>query len=209
LVIISFHIEYKTIMNNLQGDFASNLLSLLPKSSYNLAMKPTENEIIHFLKTRRSVRAFRDDPVSDQTIKGIVEIAMLAPSAMNQQILECYIIRNTSTLRALTAVHQGAKPFEQAQVGIIPVMRILNAKAPRFIQQDGAAFTMNVLYGAHALGLGSVWCGIHPLEEREQKVREIVQIPQDLIPFSCIALGYPEQEPQEVDRFSEEKIHWD
>lgn len=108
----------------------------------------------------------------------------------------------------LSQVHPGAKPFIQAQLGIILVLRTQDIKAPAFVQQDGSATVMNILYGAHAMGLGAVWCGIHPLAEREERVREVMDIPADLDPFACIALGYPDQTLDSVNRFNKERIHW-
>ena len=167
-----------------------------------------QNQHLDFLRTRRSVRSFLPKPVEESLIQTILECAMVAPSAMNQQPWEFYVTQQRSVLDKLSASHPGAKPFTQAQLGIVVVLRTQEIKAPGFVQQDGAAAVMNILYSAHAQGLGAVWCGIHPLADREEKVREIMNIPADLYPFACIALGYPDQTLDSVDRFSQERIHW-
>ena len=71
----------------------------------------------------------------------------------------------------------------------------------------GAA-TENILLRATDLGLGAVWCGIHPMKTAEKKTREILSIPEKHIPLNIIYIGYPEEFPEARDQFREDKIHF-
>lgn len=73
--------------------------------------------------------------------------------------------------------------------------------------QDCAAATQNLMLAARARNIGSVWCGLHPVEERARPVREILGLPANVMPLSLIALGHPAQPFAEADRFRADRIH--
>ncbi|WP_346667531.1 nitroreductase family protein [uncultured Desulfovibrio sp.] len=73
--------------------------------------------------------------------------------------------------------------------------------------QDCAAATQNLMLAARALGIGSVWCGLHPVEDRVAPIRRILGLPEKIVPLSLVVMGYPEQEFSEADRYQEAKVH--
>ena len=139
---------------------------------------------------RRSVRKFEEKPVDRAIEKALLESAMQAPSATNQQPWEYMVVRNRSVLEALSGVSSGAWPLKDAPLGIVTLMRETKRKS-EMRPQDMAASTENILLEAVQQGLGGVWIGAYPLEERTEKIRDILDISGDLTPFSMIALGYP------------------
>jgi len=58
------------------------------------------------------------------------------------------------------------------------------------------------------MGIGSVWLGIYPREERMSKISDFLNLPRHIIPFSAIAAGYSEETPEHPDRFIESRIHY-
>ena len=79
--------------------------------------------------------------------------------------------------------------------------------APGYYQIDLSAAVENLLLEADSLGLGAVWMGIAPGEDRMEKVRKILEIPEDLFAFALVPCGYPAETRPQQDRFKEERIH--
>ena len=57
--------------------------------------------------------------------------------------------------------------------------------------QDCSACVENMLIEAELLGLGAVWLGVHPLPEREAALRELLGIPEAVVPFAIVPFGWP------------------
>jgi nitroreductase len=66
---------------------------------------------------------------------------------------------------------------------------------------------MNLLLEADTLGLGAVWLGIAPLEERMEAVKNVLAIPDTLSAFAIIPCGYPAEEKVQQDRFDLNRVH--
>jgi len=81
--------------------------------------------------------------------------------------------------------------------------------AESFLIQDCSAATQNILLAAHELGLGAVWLGVHPREDRVKTISELFKLPPNIIPVSMISLGYPDEERQTEERYLSERIHFD
>jgi nitroreductase len=73
--------------------------------------------------------------------------------------------------------------------------------------QDCSAATENLLLAAHAKGLGAMWLGIYPRENRVQGRKRLLDIPDGIIPFSLVPLGHPAEEKPKEDRFNIDRIH--
>jgi nitroreductase len=154
-------------------------------------------EIIEAIKTRRSVRTFKPEPVSLDTVKRLIEAASWAPSACNIQGWR-FIIINEPKLKEEIVDQGGAVIIKSAPTGILVVYdnRTANLEYQDYIQ-SGAAAVQNLLLAAHSFGLGSCWvCHLPP----KKKLRKILKIPNNFSPLAYILLGYKEKEPIEVSR---------
>ncbi len=159
--------------------------------------------------SRRSIRKYTPDPVSDETVKELLKAAMSAPSAGNQQPWHFIVIRDRGTLVKITEIHPHAQMLKEAQVAIV-VCGIENAERyPGYWIQDCSAATENILLAAHALGLGAVWLGVYPREERARGVKELLKIPDGIMPLSIISIGYPGEKKEPADRYREDRIHYE
>jgi len=153
------------------------------------------------LMTRHSVRQFTDEPVTAEQLETLLRAAMAAPSAGNQQPWRFVVARDEATRAKLAVATQYAGPVGRAPVGIVVLADTHGNKHPGYWVQDCSAAVENLLLAAHAIGLGGVWIGVHPTEDREAIVREIVEAPEGFAALCMIAIGHPAGPGSEVDRF--------
>ena len=158
------------------------------------------------IHTRRSVRQFTAEPVTDEQLEVLLRAAMAAPSAGNQQSWRFVVVRDAETrLRLAEATPYGA-PMGRASLGIVVLADTTAETFPGNWPTDCAAATENLLLAAHAIGLGAVWLGVYPGDEREAAVGEIVGAVVGVRPFSMIAIGPAEAPGPVVDRFEPEHV---
>lgn len=153
------------------------------------------------IATRRSIRQYTDEPVSAEHIDTLMRAAMAAPSAGNQQPWRFVVVRDPEVRARLAVATQYASPVGRAPLGIVVLADTRDNKHPGYWVQDCSAAVQNILLAAHSLGLGAVWIGVHPHEEREANVREIVEAPEGFSALCMIAVGHPMAPGPEVDRF--------
>jgi len=157
---------------------------------------------------RRSIRAYTDEPVTDEQVERLLRAAMAAPSAGNQQPWAFVVVRDRATLEAVPSVHPYARMIAHAPLAIVVCgAGVESGRWPRFWDQDCAAAVENLLIEAQALGLGAVWLGVHPLEERVTGVRKLLGIPDDVTPFAIVPVGCPAETKPPSDRYDPERVH--
>lgn len=158
---------------------------------------------------RKSIRSFTDEKVSTDKIKNLIRAGMQAPSAFNSQPWEFIVVSDKKDLKAVSKMSRYARPAENAQKLIIVLGNTErdNVVMP-MIQQDLSACTQNILLQAVAEGLGAVWLGFYPIEDRVNALRDYFNIPDHVIPFSVIAIGYPKEDKEPESRYDESKIHF-
>jgi nitroreductase len=162
-------------------------------------------EAIH---TRRSIRRYTNQNVEDEAIQKILAAGMSAPSAGNQQPWQFIVITDKTILEEIPHISPYAGMAKDAP-GAILVCGDLNLESIKgFWVQDCAAATQNMLLAAHALGLGAVWTGIYPMQDCVDGFKKLLHIPENVIPFALIPIGYPAQESRGENRFKEERIHY-
>ena len=157
--------------------------------------------------TRVSIRKFQDRPVEIEKIKEMLRAAMQAPSAANQQPWEFYVVTRKEKLTALSQVHPYAGMTKNAPAAIVAVYR-KNCMLPEYAQIDMSIAMENLWLETDAQGLGGVWLGIAPLEERMQAVEKILDLPDTVRAFALFPFGYPAEEREQQNRFDEKRIHY-
>jgi nitroreductase len=159
--------------------------------------------------SRRSIRKYTKEPVSESDIKELLEAAMSAPSAGNEQPWHFIVIRDRKILDEIPKFHQYAQMLKQAPVAILVCADMSNLKyESKFWAQDCSAATQNILIAAQDKGLGAVWLGIYPDEEKVSKVAKLVGTPEHITPFSMISIGHPGETKPRANRFDESRIHY-
>jgi len=156
---------------------------------------------------RVSIRRFEDRPVEREKLLALLRAAMAAPSAGNQQPWEFYIITDREMIKALSAVTPYSGCAAGAPVVIAAVYRE-NLWAPAYAQIDMSIAMENLWLACGGQGLGGVWLGIAPVEERMRAVEEIIAIPEGQRAFALFPVGYPAESRKQQDRFDEARIHF-
>lgn len=156
---------------------------------------------------RVSIRKYQDRPVEREKIVEILRAAMAAPSAKNQQPWEFYVITKKDTLEKLSKASPYAGMTANAPVAIISAYR-KDCDVPCYADIDMSIAMENLWLKTDEIGLGGVWIGIAPIEERMELVHKMLDLPENVKVFSLFAMGYPAEERPQQDRFDPERIHF-
>jgi nitroreductase len=159
--------------------------------------------------TRRSVRKYSDKPVSDATVKLLLQAAMSAPSAKNAQSWEFIVIRDKKTLAQIPAFHPFSTQIPGAQVAIVVCGNTKLEAAKGHWIPDASNASMSILLAAHSLGLGAVWTTFYPYADRTEGIRKLLNLPDHIMPLNIIPLGYPVEKRAYQDRFNPAKVHYE
>jgi len=169
--------------------------------------------VFETIRSRTSIRKF--DPskaVSDEAIEKILKAGMCAPSAMNKQPWELVVVRDSAQLKALGDALPYSRIGNGAQAAIAVCGNLDNGlpgRSKEYWIHDCSAVSMNILLAAKALGLGAVWTGVYPGEERMAIVRNILAIPDGYEPLNLIPIGYPAENPAPKNKWNPAKVHKD
>ena len=171
------------------------------------------SDVLTAIATRRSIRRF--DPlraVEDEKVEKILKAAMCAPSAMDKRPWEFVVVKDKAQLQKLGERLPNSRVANGAQLAIVVCGSLDNGlpgRGKEYWIHDCSAASMNILLAAHALGLGAVWTGVYPGEDRVAAVREIFSIPDGFMPLNVIPLGYAAENPSPKDKWNSAKIHID
>ena len=160
--------------------------------------------------TRRSIRKYLNKPVEGEKIEQLLKAAMQAPSAGNQRPWEFLVVQEAELLHKLSLMSPYAGPVKEAKAAIVVLgnKESESVKFPECIPQDLSAATQNLLLEAAELELGAVWLGVAPVEERMKYITELFDLPEFILPFAVVPVGYPETENTYVDRYEKAKVHY-
>ena len=155
-------------------------------------------DLFEAIKTRRSIRAFTREEISDREIEKILDAARWAPSAGNIQPWIFVVVKDPGTKRRLSEAALNQFFIEEAPVVIVVCADQERSRrgygsrgANLYCIQDTAAATQNILLAAHALGLGACWVGAF----NEEEVRLILKIPRGIRPVAIVPIGHPAEKP--------------
>ena len=155
-------------------------------------------DVFEAIRTRRSIRAFTEEEVSEETIEKILDAARWAPSAGNIQPWIFVVVKRMEIKRRLAEAALNQFFIEEAPVVIVVCadqersgMYYGSRGANLYCIQDTAAAAQNILLAAHALGLGACWVGAFD----EEEVRLILRAPKRIRPVAIIPIGHPAEKP--------------
>lgn len=162
---------------------------------------------MNLLFRRRSVRKYTSQTIGPEKLQLLIEAAVMAPSAGNQQPWQFILVTDRTRLNELASVTTNAGMLRKATAAVVVVADLVRVFKPDMWVQDCSAATQNILLQATELELGSVWIGVFPREDRMEKTASLLGIPSPHLPFSIIALGYPAEFPPTPQRFTPDLIH--
>jgi len=160
-------------------------------------------DAIEVLKTRRSVRAYRGEPVPRKIIEDVVDCGRLAATAINIQPWEFVVVTDPEALRSIAKTTDYGKFIAYA-----PVFVVFLCEDTKYYLEDGSAATENILLAARAHGLGSCWVAGDKKPYASQICR-LVGAPQGYKLVSLIPIGYPAESLEKPKRPLSDVLHWD
>lgn len=156
---------------------------------------------------RVSVRQFEDREVEQEKIEKLLRAAMQAPTDVNQQSWEFYVVKNKEVIEALSKSSEYAGCVANAPVAIVIVYNN-DGIIPMYNDIDAAIAAENIWLEADALGLGTVMIGTAPIPARMEAVGKILNLPENQSAFTIMPVGYPVKEKPQQDRYNEAKVHY-
>jgi nitroreductase len=155
------------------------------------------------LKTRRSVRAFTDEPVAREVLTDLVDCGRLAATARNDQPWEFVVVTAPQMLSAIAGATDFGKFIARAAACIVVLCG--NTK---YYLEDGSNASQNILVAAHAHGLGGCWVA-GDKKPYAETVRRLVGAPDGFRVVSLLAIGHPAEKPEKEKRPVEDVLHWE
>ncbi len=144
-------------------------------------------DVFEAIKLRRSVRAYRDKPVEKEKIQKLLEAARLAPSAKNRQEWRFIVVTDKRTRELLVDACKGQKFVGEAPLIIVG---LADPSVSRWYKVDLGISMEHIVLEATELGLGTCWIGAF----YEDKVKEILNIPENKEVVALLTVGYPREE---------------
>lgn len=169
-------------------------------------------ETMECIKTRRSCRKFKEEPVPHEVLEEIVSAAAYAPSWKNTQITRYIIVENQEKIHAIASecvlgFEYNTKTINNCAALLVVTMvknrsgfekdgSFTTSKGDRWEMFDAGIATQTFCLAAHEKGLGSVIMGIFD----EAKIAEVIEIPEGQQVAALVAIGYPVFQPEAPKR---------
>jgi len=161
-------------------------------------------EAIH---TRRSIRRYEDRAVPEELVEEVLHAAMMAPSAVNKQPWHFVVIDDRELLTEIPKINPNAAMAAGAPLAILVCGDLKLEHPSGYWVVDCAAAVENLLLAAHAVGLGAVWTGVYPRQQRIEGLKKLFGLPENVMPHTLVVLGYPAEQPPSQDRYRPERVH--
>lgn len=166
--------------------------------------------IIDTIYARRSIRRYQERPVEQEKIETLLKAAMAAPSAMNFKPWEFVVVTENGILDEIRSALKFGKFNAPAAIIVCGNLSFYkNPVASKYWVQDCSAATQNILLAAVSLGLGTVWCGVHPIHNYTKRISNIIQLPDHVKPLNVIYVGYPAEEKPMRTQYNPDRVHWE
>jgi len=160
-------------------------------------------DVFEAIKSRRSVRAFTNESISEEEVMKLIDAARWAPSAGNIQPWIFVVVRDSEIKRGLSAAALDQTFIEEAPVVIVVCANQLRSArgygsrgVNLYCLQDTAAATQNMLLAAYALRLATCWVGAF----QEEETRKVLNLPNSVRPVAIIPVGHPVEKPEAPER---------
>lgn len=173
------------------------------------SLKNSKIDALTAIRNRRSIRKFTKQSISDNILNTILEAGFCAPSAKNKRPWHFVVVKNKEILSKIALKGTSSEMLTQATCGIVVCGDKNLQGIIEFLYQDCSAAIQNMLICIHSLGLGGVWCGIKSNSEQHKATVEQLQLPAKIVPVAAVAFGYPDEVKTQVNRFQQNKIHYE
>jgi nitroreductase len=177
-------------------------------------------DLILSLLTRRSIRKYTSEPISDEVLKDLFKSGCRSSTTGNMQVYSIIVTRDEARKKSLAPLH-----FNQKMITEAPVVLTFCADFNRFTKWcilrnalpgydnflsfmtaaiDAIIVAQTVCISAEAKGLGICYLGTTTY--MAHKIIDVLELPKGVIPVTTISLGWPAESPEQVDRLPLEAI---
>ncbi|UCF59258.1 MAG: nitroreductase family protein [Candidatus Bathyarchaeota archaeon] len=148
--------------------------------------------LLDLILTRRSIRRYENKDIPEEVLQQILETGRQAPSAANRQPIHFVIVTDRDILKNLcdNLINRFVKYAPVAIVGCADIKSLLTG---RWAVVDATIAMENMVIAAWTLGIGSCWIGAC----NEEKVKELLKIPDKWKVVALVTLGYPAEQPKQ------------
>ncbi|UCH11219.1 MAG: nitroreductase family protein [Fidelibacterota bacterium] len=160
---------------------------------------------LDWIFARRSIRKYHANQIEDEKVDLVLQAAMAAPSANNAKPWHFIVVKTRPVLDQLADIHPYGKMCYEAPLAIVVCGD--PAISERYWIQDCSAATENILLAGTALGLGTVWLGVHPRPERKGPLKKLFGVPDKMEILSVVALGYPAESKKARTQYDANRVH--
>ncbi|UKK52528.1 nitroreductase family protein [Prevotella sp. E2-28] len=185
------------------------MMSVMTVSAQQKVENKDAQVAINNIMTRTSIREYTNEPVSKADIETMLRAGMAAPTAVNRQPWHFVAVTDKAKLAELAGRRDLIKQAGVAIVVCGNMDKALQGAAQAFWVQDCSAATENILLAANALGLGAVWTGCYPMNDRVAEVSKVLKLPETIVPLCVIAIGHPAEQPTPKDKWKPENVSYD
>lgn len=166
-------------------------------------------DAIEAILSRRSIRKYKKKAVPRKLIDELLNAAMQAPSACDEQPWHFVIINKRAILDEVPKYHPHSYALREAPVAIVVCADLNLAEEDKaWWVQDCSAATENILIAAQAKDLVAVWLGVYPKDDRVKGIQGLLALPQNVIPLCVIPIGYPDEKKHHESRYQSSRVHY-
>lgn len=160
---------------------------------------------------RRSARKFQDRAVEPEKTERILRAAMQSPTGRDAQDWEFLVVTDPERRQAVSQMSEFAQCAKNAPQLIVVLANLDRAveHSPLLWTCDMGAACQTILIQAEHEGLGAVWLAAWPHEDRAQHLKRLFDLPENIMPYAVIAMGFKLREKPFVDRWDAAKVHWE
>lgn len=200
----------KTMKRALYTILAATMLVLSGCSISKNMNQASNNQAVDAILTRTSIRIYQNKPVAPATVDTLLRAGMAAPTACDQRPWHFVAVDDPEVLLQLSKANPYSGMAAEAPLAIVVCGNMQKAEGGcgAFWVQDVSAATENILVAANAVGLGAVWTGIYPQQDRCTEVSRILHLPEHIVPFNIIVIGYPAEHPTPKAKFDQANISY-
>ncbi|MBU5425847.1 nitroreductase family protein [Tissierella pigra] len=166
-------------------------------------------DVLKAIMTRRSIRRFTGEVITNEQIDTLLRAGFQAPSAHNMQPWHFVVLKNKELLQEVSEFHKYAQMLPNAGCGIVVCGDEEKQPARGFLVEDCAAAIQNILLASHGIGLGAVWCGLYDSSDLVNSMKEVLGLPSNIIPIGMVVVGNKDEEKEPSNNYHDGKIHYD
>lgn len=166
-------------------------------------------DVLAAIQKRREITSFKETPISDTDLNKLTMALYLSPTGNNLPSREFIVITNKPLLAQLSKTTPYMQWLEQAAAGIVIIG---NEELSKYWLQDASIAGGYLWLAATSLGLGAAWGAVYHSEDhsessqRENYVRELLNIPAKLRVVAILGLGYPAIDPLPKEMYSQDTV---